>query len=158
MKKILLIIGLLVLMASTSFITTLINDTETIDPETLQEIVDKAIPIILGVVTGLVSSLLKSRSLETIFQNMAEEGKDMFALAATNVNTVTKESTETRKLVRDTNDEIRSIKKELVEVKKVKDTVGEIKEILLLMALNDENLVKNGIAKRISKVGEKDET
>jgi len=157
-KKILLIVGLIALVATSSFVTTLVQGSEDIDPVLVQDIIDKAIPIIMGVITGLVTSLMKSRTLEGIFTNMATEGKDIFVKASSNVSTVTKESIETRKEVKELTREIAAIRKELAEVKEIKTTIDIMNERQKIAYLNDPELVKNGVAKLIAKVGVKDET
>lgn len=158
------------LMAAVAFVSSLMTeDTGGINPEVVQEIIDKLVPILMGIVTGLVTTYLKTSTLETSvktsFDAVAEKAEQSYMASAENVEKVVNMTINTTKdvqvlkdLIKEQNKEIRSLRGEVEHVKKLEKSITNVEEIVKLAFMNDPNLVKNGIAKQIAKVGVESET
>lgn len=164
-KTALKIFGLAVLMALTAFVSSIITqDSGGFDPELASNMTDSLVPIIMGVITGLASSLIRSKAnadtIKQSFDQVAEEGKNIFVSSASNVDRVvtmsmktSAEIAELRTIFTEVLHEVKSLKSEVVAVKELGTSITNVEEITKLAFLNDPELVKNGIAKLIAQVG-----
>lgn len=170
LKGFLKVLTLIVLMAITGFVASLITeDTGGINPELVNDVIDKLVPILMGILTGLVTTYLKTSTLETTvkasFDSVAIKAEESILSSEEKVEKVVNMSINTSKdvtalkdLIKEQNAEIRILKTEVQHVKNMGKSISNVEEIVKIAFMNDPNLVKNGIAKQIAKVGVESET
>ncbi len=155
--------ALLLALIGSNIITFIITQQIQVDAD-WGVIIEKAMPTVISTLIGIALVLGKQDVFNKIFETLIANATETFSKAATNVNSVTTSTSQIKSTVLDMKTENIELKQEIsalrVEVKeaiKIKSSVDILVKKIDVMVLNDPNLIKNGVANKVLKVGESDE-
>lgn len=150
-NKILKVVGTLLVLIGTNITTYYVSSDGSYSPE-IQSLIDTLMPTVVGVGMGAFTVLIKQGSFDKLFQKMLNDGSQTFISTAAQVTTVVKESTETRKNVKELTNAFREIEPKLDKALKIEDTLNRVEKKLDIFFNNDPRLVKSGVSEIIAKV------
>ncbi|MGE4320286.1 MAG: hypothetical protein AB7E61_02415 [Acholeplasmataceae bacterium] len=151
-QKIVKVLMVILLVVLTNLLQLIIFNSETTEVD-IQAIIQDALPTVIAVTMGIATILFKQGSFDKLFQSMLNKGQQTFNTSAAHVETVVKESLETRKDVKELKHAFKELYPKLDQAIKIKDSVDILNNKIDLLVTNMPELVKSGVATKIVSVG-----
>lgn len=162
-SKVLRIGAIILALIGSNAITFLITQQIQVEAD-WELIIEKTMPTIIAVLIGIAAVLGKQDVFNKIFESLINNANQTFTRAANNVNSVTASSTKIETKVDEMKEdnielrrEITNLSAEVKEAIKMKAEITTLVKKFDIMVTNDPNLIKNGVANKVLKVGESDE-